>query len=306
LQLVGSSQHASSIFLSIAPTDEKLNLSWNLQVPWQNDYYVIYRYNGATFDSIGFSNTTSYVDTGLVNGSTYCYYVMSHGAYPGPGFVNPILNNSQEMCASPYDNVPPCALSTDTASFDCVTREIVLTWNIPVDSCADDVNYYNIYSAANASGPFTILATITNGSINTFVYTNEISIAGCYYVTAVDTNGNEGAPGEMVCVDNCPYYELPNIFTPDGNNFNDLFVPFPYRYVQDVDFKVYSRWGLLVFETTDPAIGWNGKTDNTGAELPDGVYYYTCKVNEIYLAGIQSRKLTGAIQLLRELGHKNE
>jgi hypothetical protein len=73
-----------------------------------------------------------------------------------------------------------------------------------------------------------------------------------------------------------------------------------------VDFKVYSRWGLLVFETTDPSINWNGKTDNTGAELPDGVYFYTCKVNEIYFDGIKSRKLTGTIQLLRDLGNQGE
>ncbi len=306
LERVGSSQTATSIFLSISPTDEKLNLSWNFDVPWDNATYIVYRYNGATFDSIGFSTTTSYTDTGLVNGQNYCYYVMSTGSYPGPGFVNPILNNSQEACAAPYDNVPPCALSTDTASFDCVKPEIVLTWNIPADSCADDVNFYNIYYSPSQQGPFTLLATITDGNINSFTYTNDVSIAGCYYVTAVDTNGNEGAPGKVICVDNCPYYELPNVFTPDGNNLNDEFDPFPYRYIRDIDLKIYSRWGLLVFETSDPAINWNGKTNNTGEDLPDGVYYYTCIVNEIYLSGIKSRELSGFVHLLRDKGNPNK
>jgi gliding motility-associated-like protein len=237
---------------------------------------------------------------------SYCYYVKSNGSYPGPGFVNPILNNSQEVCETPYDNVPPCAIATDTVSFDCAKPEIVLTWEIPVDSCGDDVNLYNIYYSPNEQGPFTILATITDGSINSYVYTNEISIAGCYYVTAVDTNGNESSPGQIICVDNCPYYELPNVFTPDGNNFNDEFVPFPYRFIRDIDLNIYSRWGLKVFETTDPAINWNGKTDNTGEDLPDGVYYYTCIVNEIYLSGIRSRELSGFIQLLRDKGSPNK
>ncbi len=66
LQLVGTSQRASSIFLTIAPTDERLNLSWDLNVPWQNTSYTVYRFNGAAFDSIGFSTTTSYSDSGLI------------------------------------------------------------------------------------------------------------------------------------------------------------------------------------------------------------------------------------------------
>ena len=306
LEFVGSSNAASSAYLTISPTDNQLNLSWNFDVPWQNYDYVIYRYNGATYDSIGFSTTTSYIDTGLDNGLTYCYYIKCRGAYPGPGFVDPILNNSQEACGVPVDNKPPCALTTDTSSFNCVAKEISLAWNIPVDTCADDVSHYNIYYAPTEAGPFSLLYTVTDGSIGSYVHTNDTSIAGCYYVAAVDSLGNEGSQGTTICVDNCPFYELPNVFTPDGNTFNDEFVPFPYRYVRDIDLKIYSRWGLQVFETTDPEIRWNGKTDNTGSDLPDGVYYYTCIVNEIYLSGIKSRELSGTIQLMRDKDNPNE
>lgn len=303
LEKVGSSMTATSIYMAVSPTDEQLNLSWNLDVPWDNAIYTVYRYNGISFDSIGFSFTTSYTDTGLVNGQTYCYYVMSSGSYPGPGFTFPILNNSQEICGIPYDNVPPCALtSTDTSSFDCIAPEIVLSWTLPADSCGDDINLYNIYYSSAQQGPFLLLATINDGNATSFEYTNETSIAGCYYVTAVDTNGNESAPGSIICVDNCPYYALPNIFTPDANGYNDEFDPFPYRYVQDIDLKIYNRWGLQVFETTDPDINWNGKTDNTGEDLPDGVYYYTCIVNEVFLSGVKSRELTGFVQLLSNKG----
>ncbi len=306
LEFVGSSRTATSVFLSISPTDNQLNLTWNFDVPWQNEEYTIYRFNGITFDSIGFSNTTSYIDTGLVNGQQYCYYVRSNGSYPGPGFVDPILNNSQESCSIPIDNKPPCALTTDTTDFHCFEKQITITWNIPDNVCADDVSHYNIYYSSNEAGPYTLLTTITNGAIGSFIYTNDTSIAGCYYVTAVDSIGNEGSQGETVCIDNCPFYELPNVFTPDGNHFNDELVPFPYRYIRDIDLKIYSRWGLLVFETTDPAIRWNGKTDNTGSDLPDGVYFYTCIVNEIYLSGIKSRELSGTIQLLRDKSNSNE
>ncbi|MBL0339684.1 MAG: gliding motility-associated C-terminal domain-containing protein [Bacteroidetes bacterium] len=298
-QLVGPSQNASSIFLSIASTDERLNLSWNLNVPWQNDTYTVYRFNGAAFDSIGFSTTTAFSDSGLINGQQYCYFIQSSGSYSGTGFIDPIINNSQEACAAPFDNVPPCALNTDTASYDCIARKVTISWNLPDSVCADDVASYNLYYTPTPGGPYSILATINDNAINTYEYTNAVSIAGCYYVTAVDSNGNEGAPGMAVCVDNCPVYVLPNVFTPDGNGINDLFHPFPYRYVKDISIKIISRWGLEVFSSTDPDINWNGKSDNTGEDLPAGVYYFICTVNEIFLDGIKSRELKGFIQLLR-------
>ncbi len=304
--LVGTSQNASSIFVSIAPTDERLNLSWVLNVPWQNNFYTVYRFNGAVYDSIGFSTTTNFSDSGLVNGVQYCYYVKSSGTYSGPGFVDPIINDSQEACESPYDNVPPCALNADTANFDCIARKVTIIWNLPDSACADDVDHYNIYYSPTTAGNFTLLATVNDNTINSYDYTNSISIAGCYYVTAVDSNGNEGAPGLITCVDNCPVYELPNVFTPDGNGINDTFHPFPYRYVKDIDIRIFSRWGLEVFSSTDADINWNGKTDNTGEDLPDGVYYYICRVNEIYLSGIKSRELKGFIQLIRKSGSVNK
>ncbi len=307
LQLVGPSVAASSIFLSIVPTDEKLLLSWNYNVPWVNDTFNIYRFDGAIWNNIGFSLTPDYADSNLVNGQNYCYYIEGLGRYDGTSFSYPLFNNSQEACAEPVDNVPPCAFALDTASFDCESGTVVFEWEIPDPDCADDVAQYNIYYSPTPGGNFILLVSINDANQNTYTYSNGNSIAGCYYVTATDFNGNEGAPGQQVCIDNCPVYELPNIFTPDGNGLNDMFIPFPYRYVKDIDLKIYNRWGMQVFSTTDPEILWNGKVNNTGEELPDGVYYYTCIVNEIYLTGITSRMLKpGFIHLLRDADNLNK
>jgi gliding motility-associated-like protein len=99
---------------------------------------------------------------------------------------------------------------------------------------------------------------------------------------------------------NCPIYRLPNVFTPNGDDVHDLFLPYPFRFVDQVDFKVYSRWGNLVFETTDPDLNWDGKNLN-GKELEAGTYHYTCEVfnqvneNEAQVVSI----LTGYIELIR-------
>jgi hypothetical protein len=78
---------------------------------------------------------------------------------------------------------------------------------------------------------------------------------------------------------------------------NDLFVPFPYRQIESIDLKIYDRWGVLVFETTDPAVRWDGFSKVTGRLCTDGVYYYVCTVNEIHLSGIKRRQLKGFVHI---------
>ncbi|MBK7181821.1 MAG: gliding motility-associated C-terminal domain-containing protein [Bacteroidetes bacterium] len=127
----------------------------------------------------------------------------------------------------------------------------------------------------------------------------------CYVVTAVDSFANESVIVTKICVDNCPIYELPNVFTPNGDNINDLFIPLPYKFVKDIDIKIYDRWGLLMFETTDPGIFWNGTSKDTKLPCSDGVYYYVCTVNEIRLEGIVPRTLKGFIQLIKQNPNPN-
>ncbi|MEL6636766.1 MAG: gliding motility-associated C-terminal domain-containing protein, partial [Bacteroidota bacterium] len=111
---------------------------------------------------------------------------------------------------------------------------------------------------------------------------------------------NESVFSNVVCVDNCPFYELPNAFTPNGDGSNELFKPYPYCFVDRIEIQIFNRWGQLVFQTTDPDINWNGN-NQSGAELAEGVYYYTCKVFEERVSGITAADdlLSGYIELVR-------
>lgn len=295
--LIGSSSVASSVFLSADPNDEQLTITWNLNTPWVNTSYEVHRFDGTDWPVIGTSTTTSYTDTALVNGQVYCYYVVSSGAYSDTSIASPLLNWSQEVCGIPVDRTPPCA-PTVTIENDCELPLNTLTWNNPNESCADDTYRYRVYFTDSIGGAYTLVTTITGAENTSYSHTNGSSVAGCYQVTAVDTLGNESAFIEAVCGDNCPLYTLPNIFTPNGDQRNDLFGPFPYRGVERIDLQVFNRWGQIVFETQDPDIDWKGTYKDTTEPLPDGVYYYTCTVIVVRLSGYETLQLNGYVHIL--------
>jgi gliding motility-associated-like protein len=300
---IGSSHCASSIYLDIVPSDNSLTLDWTSNVPWSEDSFVVFRQNPTTliFDSIGTSSIAQYTDNGLTNGTTYCYKVKSYGHYSEPGIVKPLINFSQEACGVPVDNVAPCAPDLAlSASCDSILN--TLSWNNPNLTCADDVLQYKIYFSTNDSANFNLIATINEAGILTFTHNNnDISIAGCYYITALDSNSNESLSSDTVCSDNCPEYLLPNIFTPNGDGVNDEFRPFPYKFIESIDMKIYNRWGGLVFSTNNPEVLWNGTNQQSKQPCSDGVYYYICDFTSIRLQGNVTETLHGFVQLFTSI-----
>jgi gliding motility-associated-like protein len=78
---------------------------------------------------------------------------------------------------------------------------------------------------------------------------------------------------EVVCGE--PDLYIPNAFTPNADNAND------YLYVRgnNIDemlFRVYNRWGELVFETRDQSIGWDGTFK--GRDCDPAVFDYYLEV----------------------------
>lgn len=300
-QFIGNGQKASSVFLSLTPSDNKMTLTWQQQTPWINYKYYIYKKapTDIIFTLKDSTNLLSYMDTGLVNGALYCYKIQSKGQYSDPTILRPLLNFSEEACEKPKDTTPPCAPKLEIVS-DCKIPTLSLQWNNPNHTCSDDVVKYNIYFAETEDADLVLQDSVKILSDTLLVFDNLTSIAGCYAVTAVDTFGNESAQSEKICVDNCPEYELPNVITVNGDGVNDFFKPIKNKFIKDIDLKVYNRWGNLVFETTDPAIMWDGKVIQSKLLCTEGTYFYVCQVNEIRVKGIIPRDLKGFLQIFHK------
>ncbi|NPA67308.1 MAG: gliding motility-associated C-terminal domain-containing protein, partial [Chlorobi bacterium] len=313
-ELIGSNSHSSSLFIEGIPGDRKMTVKVNDNTPWTNYAYVLYRKqsdencnpDSTPYDSITTFIGTQYTDKGLINNVNYWYKVKSYGQYGLSYLPKPLINYSQEICVSPQDTVPPCPVNL-TLESDCDLFKNYLSWTVNTE-CAPDIDDFLIYYSNTEDGKLILIDTVTDNTVRTYVHSPEESLGACYVVSARDSAGNYISPENLtrVCIDNCEYYELPNVFTPNGDGVNDLFKPYPYKFVEKIDLTVYNRWGNEVFKTQDPDINWDGRDMTSGKTVSDGVYYYVCDVYEKRLSGIEVRNIAGLIRIFADDGNTNK
>ena len=75
---------------------------------------------------------------------------------------------------------------------------------------------------------------------------------------------------EIICED--PFVFVPNAFSPNNDNNNDVLYVRG-LYIEKVIFRVFDRWGEMVFESTDVSQGWDGTFRNKLLQ-PDVYDYY--------------------------------
>ena len=304
---ISTSKTASSIFATAISSDQSVVLNWEARVPWNNRSYNIYQL--PDIDSpIELTADNQIIIDNLDNGVEFCFVIEGIGTYNVDGLPDSLVNRSNEVCAIPMDDVPPCPPSVlvssicDDSSLASGAGEFTnrISWFYEGPSCLlqEDVDFFTIYFTPIGSDNASVVATLDADEFS-FDHTLENSVAGCYQVTATDFLGNEGDFSEEVCLDNCPTYELPNTFTPNQDQSNDIYVPRLNRFIDRVEFDVFNRWGQKVFTTEDPQINWNGE-NMSGKELSEGTYYYTCAVFEIGADDLLSSDiLRGTIQIVR-------
>ncbi len=314
---IGSSQAASSIFIQTKPADSEIKLAWFPKVPWINEKFIVYRKDpGETdFDTIGSSTLPFYNDKEVNNDQEYCYYIKSIGHYSLPGLMDPLINFSQIACETPFDNIPPCKPLLSIAP-NCELIENELAIRMPAldscdlfEDCDCDAAIFRIYYSPLQEQNLQLIDTIENSydSVTYYLHSGLESVVGCYAVIAVDSIGNASQISDVVCLgyDACPPYELPNVFTPNGDEFNNLFIPKtetsnnPKANVDHIDMTIFNRWGNIMYTTDDPEINWDGKNQSNNSECAEGVYYYVCDVYIVTLSGIEKFNIKGAVTLIR-------
>lgn len=135
---------------------------------------------------------------------------------------------------------------------------------------------------------------------NTLILKHKPNAAGnvVYRFEAIDVNGCPIAASITVQVIPCITPEelrkkIPNAFSPNGDQKNDVF-NYSDGSLRVTKLLVYSRWGQLVYNNTNPEIGWDGRIN--GADGASDVYIYRIT----YICGDGGpQEVSGTITLLR-------
>ncbi|PJJ59333.1 gliding motility-associated-like protein [Hymenobacter chitinivorans DSM 11115] len=305
-------------------TGTQVLLNWTYKVPWNNRLpgrnAVVYRRTGPTgaFAQLDLvpARDTSYVDDGkklpLVPGQVYYYYVRTNGSYSSPSIKDTLLNLSQQVpvLVTPIPCPPVVTVQSDCEElknrvlnrpgyFPNETDRFSHTLKWTVDSkgtpdCSTDIVYFRIFYRRSGEQNF-VLIDSTSGPVNTYLHQNLTERGGCYKVQSVGRlGGRRSALSAEACAENCVVFELPNIFTPNGDGINDTFRPRVASPLRKVHFQAFNRWGVKVFDgDADPNINWTGNATSgergKGVQVPDGVYYYLA---EVEFADDNSTKIT--------------
>ncbi len=165
----------------------------------------------------------------------------------------------------------PISIQFEVTEVSCIDQYDGTATAIPIGG--NGGYHYNWTSGANTS-----LADKLEGKV--------------YSVTVVDILGCSETDSVHIPVNSSGCINPVNTFTPNGDNYNDLWVIDNMYLYSEAELKVFNKWGNLVYNQKGIYDPWDGKVN--GVNLPSEVYYYIIDLNK------EDRKpLIGNITIIR-------
>lgn len=145
---------------------------------------------------------------------------------------------------------------------------------------------YNWSPATGLNNPFIQNPVATASNI--------IGSETLYKVVSTTADGCKGEGFVTIRISKGPDIYMPTAFTPNGDGLNEYFTPIPVGIKSYNYFKIFNRWGQLIFSTTRQNEGWDGLI--MGKEQPTGVYVWM-----IEGVALDNRKIAkkGSVTLIR-------
>jgi len=136
--------------------------------------------------------------------------------------------------------------------------------------------------------------TLNNPNINNPIATPTVTTV--YTVYGLDIYGCLNSASVTVAVDTSETGGLPTGFTPNNDGLNDVFrLPVSSdKFANLVEFRIFSRWGEMVFNTNNRSVGWDGTYHGVPQDM--GTYYYEIIVGT---PGGQDVTYKGTVTLIR-------
>lgn len=156
--------------------------------------------------------------------------------------------------------IPPVQVNAGNDTFAVINQPVQLTVT------TNAVNPGYVWSPVlylDNNSVYNPVATVTPGNVDSVRY----------IVTVTTPAGCTGADDVIVRLfKTAPDIFIPTAFTPNGDGTNDLLAPVIAGIKKFTYFRVYNRWGQLLFETSQPGKGWDGSLN--GVKQPAGTYVF--------------------------------
>jgi len=100
-------------------------------------------------------------------------------------------------------------------------------------------------------------------------------------------------PSDTIRITSCNEIGVPNAFSPNGDGINDALTVLVYDASRIISFRIFDRWGDLVYDGNSSNYSWDGNFNNK--EMPIGTYVYILD----YLEDDERKMMQGNILLVK-------
>ncbi len=217
----------------------------------------------------GLSDTTGADVTATVSTNTTYTVVGTSGLCTGQTTVNVTINNTVNFDWSAIPNT--VQIPNTAVNFQATPASYNYTWIFDDSTQSNQSNFIHTITPEEGTHNVHLIVQNTLGCIDSVDFT-------------------------IVVMDLLAFY-VPNTFTPDGDKFNNEFIPVftsgfdPKSY----QINIYDRWGELVFESKDTSKGWDGTYKNHPAN--DGMYTWVIRFKDLY--NDANKEIKGNVNVIR-------
>jgi gliding motility-associated-like protein len=229
------------------------------------------------------STSTSGSTSAITN---YVWTLSNGNTYSGQSFTDCFENNgSSDMSLS----VTLQATTNHNCNNQATTINFINVYHHPtaafqynpttLDVMHSQVNFTNLSSNAT-SYYWHFEGQNSSVETNPTVIFPEIAQSYEVFLVASTDKGCVDTARTTITINDLVIFYIPNTFTPDGDEFNQMFKPIitsgidPYSYA----LSIYDRWGELIFESHDIQIGWDGTYQ--GKICKEGAYIWKISFKE--------------------------
>lgn len=219
------------------------------------------------------NNVTTFTHDGNRGVTSWRWQINGAAASNAISFTRSFAANSENNISLTVSN----ALCSDTYTTPLhFNNKVTADFSVPAEACpGDTVGFTN-----NSSGPITSWQwSFGNGNTSS----SETPLPQVYEITGRDrlytislTAGNGSGCSmtttKQIKIFGSCFIAVPNAFTPNGDNLNDYLYPLNAFKADNLDFKVFNRWGQLLFHSTNWLQKWDGRVK--GIEQSAGVYVW--------------------------------